>query len=144
MFEKIWNLNPLCIQKSVTQLFSLCHKTNLCLFLKPGQDHTQQDVISKQMCNCNVSTERISLLPIQRFSKQVKYESVGTETDKDPSTSVSKTLRKTKTNPKCFLPNKILQLTITKRLSLSKIFKKYSSKRWDYLKIKESKVNVCG
>lgn len=40
------------------------------------------------MCNCKVFTERISL-PIQRFSKQGKSECVSTETDTDPSKTVT-------------------------------------------------------
>lgn len=37
------------------------------------------------MCSCKASTERVSLLPIQRLSEQVKYESVSIDIDKDRS-----------------------------------------------------------
>lgn len=62
--------------------------------------HPKKFAVSNQRRNCRASVERISLLPIQRLSEQVKYESVSIEIDKDPSVSFSKTLRKTKTNPK--------------------------------------------
>lgn len=128
----------------MTQWSNLCHNRNLCSFFPSRQNHTDKGCNKQpdmRLQSYHWKDEAYSNSKIFWISEIWKHKYWNWQRSLHLSLHMMKLKRQA--NPKCLLQNKILQHPMIKRLSLwksSQIFKKYSSKRWGYLKMKESKV----